>query len=173
VGPRLVALGLLLVSGCAGLGPRTRGQTEVVTWQATDLKLEERDVGGQKLWYYSFELLIEEVRGRALTFDRIETTIYQPGTGSWTGRYQGTWTLAARDRFRIPLQSTLSCHPGSTCTGPNVPIPLWHIVMQGMDGQGQAVRTVIDLSLPADPPVTPERTTPRSVPAIILGPGRR
>jgi hypothetical protein len=159
----------VVLLGCAAFGPRIQGQTEVVAWQATDLKLEQRDGRGQSLWYYSFELLVQETRGRALTFSEIETTVYQPGTGSSLQRYPGSWTLGARDQFRIPLQSTLYCHPGSTCFGPNVPIPLWRIVMQGRDEQGAPVRAVIDLSLLADPPSTPVSTS-KSVRAITLVP---
>jgi hypothetical protein len=145
-----------------------------VAWQATDLQLEQKDVGRRRLWFYSFELLIRETRGIPVTFDEIETTVYQPGASPWTGRYQGSWKLDAREEFRIPLSSTLFCHPSAdSCGGPSVPIPLWQILMRGMDDRGQAVRTVIDLSLPADPPSTLETTTSKSVRAITLDPPRR
>jgi hypothetical protein len=81
----LVSTVAVLLSACATLGPRIQGQTELVAWQATDLKLEQRIGGGR--WSYTFELLIRETRGMAVTFSMIETAIYQPGAGSWTGRY--------------------------------------------------------------------------------------
>jgi hypothetical protein len=169
----LVVLAAILVSGCASLGPRVQGETELVAWEATDLKLEQRDLGGRKLWYYSFQLLIRETRGTAITFTEIETIIYQPGTGSGQARYRGSWKLDAHDRFRIPLHSTLACHFSyDSCSGTNVPIPLWHIVMRGTDARGQALRTTIDISLPADPPATPEKTS-KAVRAITLVPAKR
>jgi len=159
------------LAGCATLGPRIEGQTDAVAWKATDLKLEQR--GPRNLWYYSFELLIRESRGLAVTFNEIETTIYQPGTMPWTGRFPGSWKLDARDQFRIPLFSTLSCgFSFDFCGGPTVPIPLWRVVMRGTDERGQAVSAVIDLSLPPDPPAVPESTS-KSVRAITLVPAKR
>jgi hypothetical protein len=164
---------VVLLPACATFGPRIQGQTDLVAWQATDLQLEQKDVGGRRLWFYSFELLIRETRGIPVTFDEIETTVYQPGASPWTGRYQGSWKLDARDEFRIPLSSTLFCHPSAdVCGGPSVPIPLWQILMRGLDDRGQAVRTVIDLSLPPDPPSGPQ-TTSKSVRAITLVPPPR
>jgi len=165
---------LTLLSACATLGPRIQGETDLVAWQATDLRLEQRDVGGgRKLWYYSFGLLIRETRGTAITFNEIEWTIYQPGTASGTARYRGSWKLDARDQFRIPLQSTLSCgFSFDFCTGTTVPIPLYQVIMRGTDERGRAVSTVIDLALPADPP-SPPQTTSKSVRAIELVPPKR
>ena len=160
---------LLLVSACATLAPRIEGRSEILAWQATDLALGQKTDGGPSLWYYTFELLVREVRGTGLTFNEIETTLYQPGTIPWSARYRGTWRLDANDQFRIPLGSSLACHPGSVCSGPNVPIPLWRIRMSGTDDEGQPVSTVIDLSLPADPPVAPV-TTSKSVRGIVLVP---
>lgn len=162
-----IAAALLLVSACATLAPRLEGRSEILAWQATDLTLEQKTVGGP--WYYTFELLVREVRGAGLTFNEIETTLYQPGTIPWSARYRGTWRLDANDQFRIPLGSTLACHPGSVCSGPNVPIPLWQIRMKGTDDGGQTATTVIDLSLPADPP-SPPVTTSKSVRGITLVP---
>ena len=140
---------LTLLSACATLGPRIQGETDVVAWQATDLRLEHRDVGGgRKLWQYSFELLIRETRGTAITFSEIERTVYQPGTASGTARYRGSWKLEAHDQFRIPFQSTLSCGLSfDFCTGTTVPIPLYNVIMRGTDERGRAVSTVIDLTL--------------------------
>jgi hypothetical protein len=148
---------LMLAMGCAALRPQLQGKTDVVAWQATSLKLEQRENRGRQLWYYTFDLVVSEIRGTPVTFSEIETTIYQPGTTSWTGRYRGQWTLEARDQFRIPLESTLSCPAtaGGLCSGANVPIPLWQIVMRGVDGRGSPITTVFDLSLPADPSSSP------------------
>ena len=166
-----IALAALGLAGCATFTPKIAGQTDIVAWEATDLSLERR--GPQNLWVYSFELLIGETRGVAVTFKEIETTIYQPGTMPWSGRFNGSWTLEARDQFRIPLYSSLGCGVSfDGCDGPNVPIPLWRIVMQGTDERGQAVKAVIDLSLPAAPPAVPVKTS-RSVREITLVPAKR
>jgi hypothetical protein len=106
-----------------------------------------------------------------LTFNEIETIVYQPGTTPWSARYRGSWPLTANDQFRISLGSSLSCHPtsGGMCSGSNVPIPLWRIRMSGTDIRNQPATVVIDLSLPADPP-SPPATTSKSVRAITLVP---
>jgi hypothetical protein len=161
---------LLLVAACATLGTRLEGRSDPIAWQATDLALVPREVGGRTLWYYTFELLVREVGGTGVTFNEIQTAIYQPGTGSGGTRFRGVWRLDANDEFRIPLQSTLSCHPtAGNCLGPNVPIPLWRIRMNGTDDRKQPVAVVIDLTLPADPPAPPT-TTSKSVRAISLTP---
>lgn len=164
-----IAAALLLISACATLAPRLEGRSEIVAWQATDLTLEQKTDGFRSLWYYTFELLVREVRGTGLTFNEIETTLYQPGTTSWSARYRGTWRLDANDQFRISLSSTLACLHGSVCSGPNVPIPLWRIRMKGTEDGGQPATTVIDLSLPANPP-SPPVTTSKSVRGITLVP---
>ena len=165
---RLALLALFLPS-CAALGPKTQGQTEAVSWKATDLRLERRPVpSGINQWFYTFNLIVHESRGTKLTFSEIKTTIYQPGIGPWTGTYQGSWPLAAGDEFRIPLQSTISCPGNSTsCLGTNVPIPLWRITLTGSDANARPVKTIIDVTLPADPPPSASETS-RSVRPIKL-----
>jgi hypothetical protein len=168
--------GLLLPLGlaaCASLSPRTQGHTDLVAWQATDLSLEQKTVNGRSGWFYSFALLVTEERGKAILFTEIETTIYQPGVMPWSGRFRGAWRLGTNEQFRIPLVSTIYCHStgGGMCSGTQVPIPLWQIRMSGTDDRGQPVTTVIDLSLPPDPPATPE-TTSKSVREITLTPPR-
>ena len=161
------------VSACATLAPRTQGETNLVAWQATDLSLEQKTVNGRSGWFSSFALLVSERRGIPVVFTDIETTIYQPGVTPWTGRFRGSWHLGANEQFRIPLVSTIYCHPtgGGMCSGTQVPIPLWQIRMTGTDNGGQPVTTVIDLSLPPDPPPTPA-TTSKSVREITLVPPR-
>jgi hypothetical protein len=58
---------VVLLPACATFGPRIQGQTDLVAWQATDLQLEQKDVGRRRLWFYSFELLIRETRGIPVT----------------------------------------------------------------------------------------------------------
>jgi hypothetical protein len=155
-----LALASLLLPACAALGTRTEGQAEAVSWRATDLRLERRpSANGINQWFYTFNLVVHESRGTSLTFEDIVMTIYQPGVGPWTGRYKGSWPLAAGDEFRIPLQSTISCASGYSCLGTNVPTPLWRITLSGKDGEARPVKSVIDITLPADPPDTPAHTS--------------
>ena len=167
---RLLAGFIILASfgGCAALGPKVQGETEAVSWKATDMRLELRPVRGGNQFFYTFNLIVREARGSALTFNEIVTTLYQPGTGPWTGTYRGEWKLGPREAFRVPLQSTLSCLSTTpNCTGTNVPIPLWRITMTGTDGQAKPVKAVMDLSLPADPPPSSDRSSD-AVPPISL-----
>jgi len=163
-----ILVALLLVNGCAALGPRVQGEADAVSWKATDLRLELRPGAGGNRWFYTFNLVVRETRGTGVTFNEIVTTIYQPGLGPWTGTYQGNWRLDPHAGFRLPLQSTISCLSTTpNCLGTNVPIPLWRITLSGKDDTNRAVKSVIDLSLPADPPPSMD-TTAQSVPPISL-----
>ena len=158
----------LLLCGCATLGPKVQGETEDLSWKATDMKLELRPAQGGNRYFYTFNLVVRETRGHSLTFNEIVTTIYQPGIGPWTGTYPGEWRLGAGEAFRVPLQSTISCAPNTqSCLGTNVPIPLWRIKMSGKDEKDRPVKAVIDLTLPGDPPPSSDRSSD-AVPPIKL-----
>ena len=159
---------LVLLSGCASLGPKVQGETEAVSWKATDMKLELRPTSNGNRYFYTFNLVVRETRGSTIKFNEIVTTIYQPGVGPWTGTYQGDWPLGPREAFRVPLQSTISCLSTTpNCLGTNVPVPLWRITMTGTDDQARPVKAVMDLSLPADPPASTDRSSD-AVPPIRL-----
>jgi hypothetical protein len=163
-----VILAVVVLCGCASLGPKVQGETDAVSWKATDMKLELRPVQGGIRYFYAFNLIVRESQGASLTFNEIVTTIYQPGLNSWTGTYRGDWKLGPRDAFRVPLQSTISCpRTEGNCVGTNVPIPLWRITLTGMDDKAKPVKAVIDLSLPADPPPSTDRSSD-AVPPIKL-----
>ena len=166
--PGLVCALVVLLCSCASLGPRVQGETEVLSWKATDMRLELRPVQGGNRYFYTFNLVVRETRGTALRFNEIVTTIYQPGIGPWTGKYQGDWRLAPREAFRVPLQSTINCLSTTpNCLGTNVPVPLWRITMTGTDDKAQPIKAVIDLSLPADPPPSSDHSSD-AVPPISL-----
>lgn len=159
---------VMLLCGCASLGTRVQGETEVLSWKATDMRLELRPTGSGNRYFYTFNLVVRESRGTALRFNEIVTTIYQPGIGPWTGKYHGDWRLGPREAFRVPLQSTISCLSTTpNCLGTNVPVPLWRITLTGTDDKAQPVKAVIDLSLPADPPPSSDRSSD-AVPPISL-----
>jgi hypothetical protein len=168
----LVVLVLLLVTGCASLGSRTEGASGPVSWKAEDMELAQRTVETRRYWSYSFSLVVRETRGVGITFNEIRTAIYQPGTGSGGATYRGAWTLPANGAFRIPLSSSLGCPSGvDICLGTGVPIPLWKITLIGTDDAGGAVREVVDLRMPPDPPPSPVKRA-ESIPAISLAPSR-
>ena len=161
-------LSVALLAGCASLASKTEGVSGPVTWQATDLELARRTVANRNLWFYSFSLLLKEMQGTGMVFNEIQTTIYQPGTSPWSGTYNGAWRLEANGQMRIPLVSSLSCHPSAdSCGGPNVPAPLLQVILSGKSDQDRRVRIVIDITLPPDPPATPVATS-KSVPATSL-----
>jgi hypothetical protein len=164
----LVCAVVVFLGACASLGPKVQGENGAVSWKATDMKLELRPAQGGPRYFYTFNLIVQERQGARLTFNEIVTTLYQPGTGPWTGTYRGAWKLGPHEAFRLPLQSTLSCLSTTpNCTGTNVPIPLWRITMSGTDDKAQPVKAVIDLSLPADPPPSGDRSSD-GVPPISL-----
>ena len=164
--PLLFLIGVL--GGCASFGPKTQGETDTISWKATDMKLELRPVRGGNQWFYTFNLIVRETRGTPVTFNELITTIYQPGVGPWTGTYRGEWKLGPHEAFRVPLQSTISCLSTTpNCLGSNVPVPLWRITLSGSDGNARPVKAVMDLSLPADPPPSSDRSSD-AVPPISL-----
>lgn len=94
---------ILTLAACAALGPRTEGVAGPIRYRATDLELARRTINNRDLWFYSFSVHVTELQGRELVFNEIETTVYQPGTGSWSPVYRGKWKLPAHGEFRIPL----------------------------------------------------------------------
>ena len=163
----LIAL-LVGVSACSTLGPLTEGSAPGLAWYTADAGLTRKSVDAHSWWEYSFSLVVKETHGRALTFNEIKTTVYQPNVNPWSPTYRGVWELPANDSFRIPLSVSLSCpHVVPNCQGPNVPIPLWRITMNGRSAAGEPVRYVIDLRMPPDPPTAPT-TTAASIRAISL-----
>jgi hypothetical protein len=149
----VTAFAFAALTGCATLGPRTSGADGLIEWKAVDLKLDRKDQGSA--WVYSFILELRDTQGRRVTFTEMERQIYQPGTGSYMGRFRGSWVIPPAGNVRIPLSSSLRCGTvEGNCTGTLMPIPLWRITMTGTDEGGQPVRAVVDLRLPADPPGT-------------------
>ena len=169
---RALVLVVLALPACATLGPVTEGSAPGLAWYAADLELGRSTTDPRAYWQYTFSLVVKETRGTALTFNEIKTTVYQPGTTPWSPLYRGAWELPANGQFRIPLRSGLACpHTVPSCQGPNVPIPLWQIVMTGRSAAGEPVRYVLDVRLPPDPLAVPA-VTATAVPAISLAPPR-
>ena len=147
----VVVVVLVALSGCATLGPRTSGADGSIEWQAVDLKLGRKDLSSP--WVYSFTLQLRDTQGRRVTFTEMERRIYQPGTGSYSGRFNGAWMIPVSGVLRIPMSSSLRCGGvEGNCSGTLMPIPLWQITLTGTAEGGQSVRAVVDLRLPADPP---------------------
>jgi hypothetical protein len=155
-------MGFLLTPGCASTPARIDGISGAVVWRATDLELDNRS--------YRFSLLLTETQDVGITFTEIKATIYQPGTNSWIGTFNGTWRLDPKGQMRIPLSSSLRC-PSGVCGGPGSPMPLWQLVLFGRNDHGRLAKVVIDITLPADPSMVRAETA-KDVPPIRLVPAR-
>ena len=163
----LVGLLLIVMSGCATVATRTSGTAGSIAWQATDLTLARRQSDNR--WTYSWTLLLRDDQGVPLTFTELEAWVYQPGTSPASFTRKGSWSVAARGQLRLPFSSSLGCHPSAdSCGGPTVPTPLWKIILTGKTPGGEDVRTVIDVSLPPDPP--PSAVAKMPLPAISSTP---
>jgi hypothetical protein len=153
---RWIAVAVVLLAGCATLGPRTSGIDGSIEWEAVDLKLARKDQSSP--WIYSFTLALRDSQRRRVTFTEMERYIYQPGTVAGSASTRGTWTIPVGGHLRIPMWSMVRCMGlGEGCVESTVPIPLWQITLIGTDDAGRPVRAVVDLRLPADPPMAGPR----------------
>jgi hypothetical protein len=155
-------LGMVVVH-CASLRVRTEGVSGPIAWRATDLKIQAAGeatgvIGaGVQQEVYSFTLVLRETHGTALTFTKMAYRIDSgPGIRPFFAEQGVQWSLRPRGELRWPLHSTWSC-TGGDCVRPGLFAPVWHIVLTGTDTQGQPVRVVIDLTLPANPAALEKR----------------
>lgn len=149
----LLVLWLAVVSGgCATLGARLDGVSGAIAWQATDLRVVERQVTGTTRELYVFTLVLKETQGLGVTFTHLAYTISQPGIDSVGETQQATirWALHPRGELRHPLSSYIYCREVH-CQDWGPIVPWWHIVLTGTDERDQPVRVAIDLRLPQNP----------------------
>jgi predicted aspartyl protease len=142
-----------VISGCAELGARLDGVSGPMAWQATDLRVVERQVTETSRELYAFTLVLKETQGRGVTFTHLEYTMTQPGLipiGD-TQRATIAWRLHPHGELRHPFYSYIYCSE-TPCQNWGPQAPWWHIVLTGTDEQHQSVRVAIDLRLPQNPP---------------------
>ena len=72
---------LLLIGACAGVGVRTEGTSGPLAWRVTDLATVTRNIQGQPVDTYDFNLEIRNVSDRAITLTKMHRTVYQAGGG--------------------------------------------------------------------------------------------
>jgi predicted aspartyl protease len=174
----LLVLWLAVVSsGCATLGARLDGVSGAIAWQATDLRVVERQVAGADRQLYAFTLVLKETHGLGVTFTHLAYTISQPGINAVGETQQATilWKLYPHGELRHPLFSYFYCSE-IQCQDWGPVAPWWNIVLTGTNEQDQPVRVAIDLKLlqnPARPkvgnpkvPVSAPPPTAAGVPAM-------
>jgi hypothetical protein len=69
----------VVISGCAALGARLEGVKDAIAWQATDLRVVQRQMTDTSQELYAFTLVLKETQGRGVTFTHLEYTMTQPG----------------------------------------------------------------------------------------------
>ncbi len=147
---------VMLASGCAALSPNIEGTVGAIRWHVADLS------GGNAAGAYRFTLVLAETQGLGVQIANIGWRAYQPGMIPASGfiacsqmaqvwwppfpkcpEWKG-WRLAANEELRIPLSLGMVCV--SNCSPFN---PVWEVTVAGTNDQGQPVRAVIDIRLPA------------------------
>lgn len=167
----LLVLWLAVVSGgCATLGARLDGVSGAITWQATDLRVVERQVAGTTRELYAFTLVLKETQGLGVTFTHLAYTISQPDIDSVGETQQATirWALHPHGELRHPFSSYIYCREVH-CQDWGPLVPWWNIILTGTNERDQPVRVAIDLRLPQNPtgpkvarPQEPASTPPPS-----------
>ena len=143
----------VVISGCAELGARLEGVSGPIAWQATDLRVVERQVTETGRELYAFTLVLKETQGRGVTFTHLEYTMTQPGVVPIGDTQRATiaWRLHPYGELRHPFSSYIYCSE-TPCQNWGPQAPWWHIVLTGTDERQQSVRVAIDLRLPQNPP---------------------
>lgn len=136
--------------GCATLGPRLNGVSGPIAWQATDLRIVERQAAGDKRDFYAFTLVLKETHNTAITFTQAEYTISQPGISDTGVSDQQTilWKLQPHGELRHPISFYWYCTEFDCANVDLRPAPWFDVVLMGTDDQGQPVRVEINLYLP-------------------------
>jgi len=147
----LLAAILSLFGGCAGMA-RTEGTSGPIAWRVTDLATVTRNIQGQRVETYDFNLEIRNVNDRTITLTRMHRTVYnggggQPGYANTTGR----WELRPGGEWKFPLYSYTYCTASQGCLNRGGAQPLWQIVFTGVDNQDRQVQVRLDITMPPQP----------------------
>ena len=160
---------IVVISGCAALGARLEGVSGPIAWQATDLRVVERQVTDTGRELYAFTLVLKETQGRGVIFTHLEYTMTQPGVVPIGDTQRATiaWRLHPYGELRHPFSSYIYCSE-TPCQNWGPQAPWWHIVLTGTDERQQSVRVAIDLRLPQNPP-GPGAERPKELPSAPVG----
>jgi hypothetical protein len=153
----------LVMAGCMKLGIQTEGVSGPLAWRATDRKVQAVTgdtgviMGREGRDVYACPLLLHETQGTAITFTQLAATMTATASLTPVALEQDIqWRLRPHGTLRRPLASTYQCL-GSECINPGPIAPVWHLRLTGVDDQGQPVRVVIHVRLPANPEAIPQR----------------
>jgi predicted aspartyl protease len=150
----LAVLMSVVLVGCAALGPRLDGVSGPIAWEATDLRVVERNVAGANRDLYAFTLVLKATQSTAITFTQAKYTISQPGINAAGVSEQQTilWKLRPHGELRQPISFYWYCTEFDCARVALRPAPWYDLVLTGTDDRGHPVRVVIDLRLPQNPP---------------------
>jgi hypothetical protein len=101
----------VVIGGCATLGARLEGVSGSIAWQATDLRVVERQVTETSRELYAFTLVLKETQGRGVTFTHLEYTMSQPDIVPIGDTQRATiaWRLHPYGELRHPFYSSIYC----------------------------------------------------------------
>lgn len=147
-----VLLAGLMLTGCAmmedmaNMGVKTAGEHPIAKWHVTDLRaytvgMDEREI-------YEFTLVLEEARGRVVTFTRMDATfVNNRHSREFSWDKEGSWTLPAYGELRLPLGSYRYCHVVN-CRDWGMLGPTWNLTLTGTDELGEPVQMKLKFQLP-------------------------
>src|SRR5262245_41555829 len=103
----------LVFSGCAAPG-KMSGDAGPLRWAATEPTFDRADRGGKATEYYRTSVTIV-TGGPAITFTRLQTTLYERGMDPLTQVREGQWRLLTDGKLELPLGFYLTCSHGGAC----------------------------------------------------------
>jgi len=155
-----------MLTGCVMV--RTEGTSGPLAWRVTDPAIVARDIHGQSVETYDFNLVVKNVTDRSLTLTRMERTIYGAGGGA-PGRssHEGRWELRPGAEQKFPLYSYEYCSDSQGCLHRGTNQPLWQILFTGSDEENRRIESRFDIMLPPRPPLKPAELAPNRRPAPL------
>lgn len=145
----LSCIAMVLIVSCSLMGSQTKGTSGPVAWEATDLRLIKRTIGGYKEDLYAFTLVLKEIHGTSITFTNRELTVWDVDIGARTSNVKGTWKLKPYGELRIPFSSYRTGEIFFTL--PSTWTPRWRIIFTGTNSKGEDIRVDIVARLPRSP----------------------
>lgn len=144
---------------------KTEGTSGPLAWRVADPAIVPRNIHGQSVETYDFNLVVRNVTDRSVTLTRMERTIYGAGGGA-PGRSTeaGRWELKPGAEQKFPLYSYEYCSDSQGCLYRGHNQPLWQILFTGSDDQNRQVESRFDIMLPPRPPLKPAELAPNRRP---------
>ncbi|MGQ4810034.1 hypothetical protein NKDENANG_03479 [Candidatus Entotheonellaceae bacterium PAL068K] len=137
----------VVVASCASVGFRTQGETGPLAWQVTDPKVTRNP--NEADFVYTFTLVLREREGRSITFRHLSYIVY-PGASVRTfadSKNEADILLVFQPHQERQLSMRYS---GSCSESPCAPAQTgwtWVYTLTGTDTEGNAVKSIINMSL--------------------------